>query len=247
MSELTPFSWFLLVLGATGVGISKSGLAGVSLVHVIVFAYVFGAKASTGALLPLLIVGDCCAVWLIGREVDWRYVLRLLPPAFVGVVIGWSLLGKLDEAAFKPLIGIIIILLCFGQLLRMWRPNLFTTIPHTKPFAWSMGILGGITTMLANAAGPVIALYLLAVSLPKLKLVATGAWFFFVLNIVKIPFSANLGFITAESLLINLILAPCVVAGLIFGLMVVRRLPQKVFDTFLLAFTAVAAIRMVLM
>jgi uncharacterized membrane protein YfcA len=165
----------------------------------------------------------------------------------VGVVIGWSLLGKLDEAAFKPLIGIIIILLCFGQLLRMWRPNLFTTIPHTKPFAWSMGILGGITTMLANAAGPVIALYLLAVSLPKLKLVATGAWFFFVLNIAKIPFSANLGFITAESLLINLILAPCVVAGLIFGLMVVRRLPQKVFDTFLLAFTAVAAIRMVLM
>lgn len=177
MPELSPFSWFLLVLGATGVGISKSGLAGVSLVHVIVFAYVFGAKASTGALLPLLIVGDCCAVWLIGREVDWRYVLRLLPPAFVGVVIGWSLLGRLDEATFKPLIGIIIILLCFGQLLRMWRPNLFTTIPHTKPFAWSMGILGGITTMLANAAGPVIALYLLAVSLPKLKLVATGTGF----------------------------------------------------------------------
>ena len=194
MPELSPFSWFLLVLGATGVGISKSGLAGVSLVHVIVFAYVFGAKASTGALLPLLIVGDCCAVWLIGREVDWRYVLRLLPPAFVGVVIGWCLLGRLNEATFKPLIGIIIILLCFGQLLRMWRPKLFTTIPHTKPFAWSMGTLGGITTMLANAAGPVIALYLLAVSLPKLKLVATGAWFFFVLNIAKIPFSANLGF-----------------------------------------------------
>jgi uncharacterized membrane protein YfcA len=212
MSDLSPFSWFLLVLGATGVGISKSGLAGVSLVHVLVFAYVFGTKAS----------------------------------AFVGVVIGWSLLGRLDEATFKPLIGIIIILLCFGQLLRMWRPHLFTTIPHTKPFAWSMGILGGITTMLANAAGPVIALYLLAVSLPKLKLVATGAWFFFVLNIAKIPFSANLGFITTESLLIDLILAPCVVAGLIFGLMVVRRLPQKVFDTFLLAFTAVAAIRMVL-
>lgn len=245
MPELSPFSWFLLVLGATGVGISKSGLAGVSLIHVIVFAQVFGAKASTGALLPLLIVGDCCAVWLIGREVDWRYVIRLLPPAFVGVVIGWSLLGRLDEATFKPLIGSIIIALCCGQLLRMWQPNLFTTIPHTKPFAWAMGILGGITTMLANAAGPVIALYLLAVSLPKLRLVATGAWFFFVLNISKLPFSANLGFISAESLLIDLILAPCVVGGLIFGLMVVRRLPQKVFDTVLLAFTAIAAIRMI--
>ena len=110
-----------------------------------------------------------------------------------------------------------------------------------------MGVLGGITTMLANAAGPVIALYLLAVSLPKLRLVATGAWFFFVLNIAKIPFSANLGFITTESLLIDLVLAPCVIVGLIFGLMVVRRLPQKLFDTFLLAFTAVAAIRMIFM
>ena len=84
MPELSPFSWFLLVLGATGVGISKSGLAGVSLIHVIVFAQVFGAKASTGALLPLLIVGDCCAVWLIGREVDWRYVIRLTSTSVCG-------------------------------------------------------------------------------------------------------------------------------------------------------------------
>ena len=68
MPELSPFSWFLLVLGATGVGISKSGLAGVSLIHVIVFAQVFGAKASTGALLPLLIVGDCCECGLLDER-----------------------------------------------------------------------------------------------------------------------------------------------------------------------------------
>ena len=246
MPELTTFSWVLLVLGATGVGISKSGLAGVSLVHVIIFAHVFGAKASTGVLLPLLIVGDCCAVWLVGKEVDWRYVLRLLPPAFVGVIIGWGLLGRLDEATFKPLIGTIILLLCIGQLIRMYRPTFFTTVPHTQPFAWSMGILGGVTTMLANAAGPVIALYLLAVSLPKLKLVATGAWFFFVLNLGKIPFSINLGFISSKTLFVDLLLAPCVIFGLIFGLMVVRRLPQKLFDTFLLGFTAVVAVRMIL-
>jgi uncharacterized membrane protein YfcA len=107
-----------------------------------------------------------------------------------------------------------------------------------------MGVLGGVTTMLANAAGPVIALYLLSVSLPKLRLVATGAWFFFVLNIGKLPFSASLGLIDRDSLLIDLVLAPCVVAGLVFGLLVVRRLPQKLFDTLLLAFTAVAAVRL---
>ena len=244
MPDLPLMSWLLLALGAAGVGISKSGLAGVSLVHVLIFAHVFGAKASTGVLLPLLIVGDCCAVWLVGREVDWRYVLRLLPPAVVGVVIGWSLLGRLDEAAFRPLIGTIILLLCGGQLARMWRADLFASVPHTHTFAWSMGVLGGVTTMLANAAGPVIALYLLSVSLPKLRLVATGAWFFFVLNIGKLPFSASLGLIDRDSLLIDLVLAPCVVAGLVFGLLVVPRLPQKLFDTLLLAFTAVAAVRL---
>jgi uncharacterized membrane protein YfcA len=244
MPDLPLMSWLLLALGAAGVGISKSGLAGVSLVHLLIFAHVFGAKASTGVLLPLLIVGDCCAVWLVGREVDWRYVLRLLPPAVVGVVIGWSLLGRLDEAAFRPLIGTIILLLCGGQLARMWRADLFASVPHAHTFAWSMGVLGGVTTMLANAAGPVIALYLLSVSLPKLRLVATGAWFFFVLNIGKLPFSASLGLIDRDSLLIDLVLAPCVVAGLVFGLLVVRRLPQKLFDTLLLAFTAVAAVRL---
>ena len=245
MPDLSLASWLLLVLAAVGVGVSKSGLAGVSLVHVLIFASVFGARASTGVLLPLLIVGDCCAVWLVGREVDWRYVVRLLPPAIVGVVIGWALLGRLDEAAFRPLTGGIILLLSGGQLARMWRADLFAQVPHTQAFAWMMGMLGGVTTMLANAAGPVIALYLLAVSLPKLRLVATGAWFFFVLNISKIPFSASLGLISPGTLLVDLVLAPCVVAGLVFGLLVVRRLPQKLFDTLLLAFTAVAAVRLI--
>ena len=245
MPDLSLASWLLLVLAAFGVGVSKSGLAGVSLVHVLIFAGVFGARASTGVLLPLLIVGDCCAVWLVGREVDWRYVVRLLPPAVIGVVIGWALLGGMDEAAFGPLTGGIILLLSGGQLARMWRDDLFAKVPHTQAFAWMMGVLGGVTTMLANAAGPVIALYLLAVSLPKLRLVATGAWFFFVLNISKIPFSASLGLISPGTLLVDLVLAPCVVAGLVFGLLVVRRLPQKLFDTLLLAFTAVAAVRLI--
>ena len=245
MPDLSLTSWLLLACGALGVGISKSGLAGMSLIHVLVFAHVFGAKASTGVLLPLLIVGDCCAVGLIGREVDWRYVLRLLPPAIIGVVLGWVLLGRLDEAAFRPLIGTIILLLCAGQLARMWRADLFASVPHTQAFAWTMGVLGGVTTMLANAAGPVIALYLLAVSLPKLRLVATGAWFFFVLNISKIPFSASLGLIDSQTLLVDLMLAPFVIGGLLVGLLVVRRLPQKLFDTLLLAFTAVAAVRLI--
>lgn len=246
MPDLPPLSWLLLLVGGFAVGVSKSGLAGVSLVQVLAFAVVFGAKQSTGVLLPLLVVGDCCAVWLVGRDVVWSYVAKLLPPALVGVVIGWLLLGRLDEAAFRPFIGTLVLALCGGQLLRMWRGDLFANVPHTRAFAWGTGILSGIATMLANAAGPIVALYLLAVSLPKNRLVATAAWFFLILNLTKIPFSASLGLISPKSLAIDAVLAPCVVVGLVTGRAVVRKIPQKLFDTLLLLFTAVAAVRLLL-
>ena len=100
--------------------------------------------------------------------------------------------------------------------------------------------------MVANAAGPIVAVYLLAVSLPKDRLVATAAWFFLILNVLKIPFSASLGLIDSLSLGIDLVLAPCVVAGLLTGRAIVRLIPQRVFDTLLLAFTACAAIRLII-
>ena len=245
MSELSLIHWALLGLAAAGVGLSKSGLAGVSLLHVLVFAFVFGARASTGILLPLLIVGDLCAIWLVGHGVVWAYVRRLLAPTLVGVVIGWWLLDRLDEQAFRPLIGSIILVLSLGQFLRMRRPDLFANVPHARWFVLTMGMLAGVTTMLANAAGPVVALYLLASALPKTELIATSAWFFLILNVSKVPLSMNLGLIDPSTLAINLILAPAVLLGLLFGRWLVQHIPQRLFDSLLLLFTAIAALRLI--
>jgi len=98
-----------------GVGVSKSGLSGVSMVHVLVFAFVFGARASTGVLLPLLIVGDLCAVGLLGKQALWACVRRLMWPALIGVIVGWLLLDRLNENAFRPFIGVVILTLSGGQ------------------------------------------------------------------------------------------------------------------------------------
>lgn len=245
MPQLAPGEWLLLAIGAVGVGISKAGLAGFGVVHVLIFALVFGAKASTGVLLPLLIVGDVCAVRLVGRDVVWESVRRLMPPAIVGIVIGWLLLDRLDEHVCRPLIGGVILALAAGQLARMWRPELLARVPHSRWFAWTMGILTGITTMLANAAGPVVALYLLAVALPKSQLIATGAWFFLLVNLVKVPFSTNLGLIAPGTLAINAALAPGVVLGLFLGRAFLRRLPQRAFETLVLCLTACAAARLI--
>ena len=109
---------------------------------------------------------------------------------------------------FAPVIGWIILALTVLQLMRMQRPRWFETVPHSRWFAWSMGLLAGVTTMLANAAGPVFAIYCLALSLPKLEMVGTNAWFFFLINAFKVPFSAGLGLIRKDTLLLNAALVP---------------------------------------
>lgn len=245
LAELTSTEWILVTIAAFGIGLSKSGLAGVGMIHVVIFAMVFGARDSTGILLPLLIVGDVCAVKLFGTKVQWAPVKRLLPPALIGVVIGFWMMGRLDEATFKPLVGLIILGLTVTQLFRMWRPSLFDHIPHTTWFAWSLGLLSGATTMLANAAGPIVALFLLAVALPKYQLIATGAWFFLIMNVYKVPFSVALGLISPQTLLMNATLAPIVLLGLLAGRRLVQMIPQRLFDSLLLAFTGIASLRLI--
>ncbi|MEM8736168.1 MAG: sulfite exporter TauE/SafE family protein [Planctomycetota bacterium] len=242
---LTVDQMLLLFIAAMGIGISKCGFAGVSMIHVLIFAFVFGAKDSTGVLLPMLVIGDLLAIWFFGKKVDWKQVRRLLPPAMLGVVIGTLLMDWMDERTFKPTVGVIIFILTAVQVVRIWRPKLFDQIPHQLWFAWTLGLMAGTTTMMANAAGPVVALYLLAVALPKLELVATSAWFFLTINIFKLPFSYWLGLIGGGSLVIDVMFAPGILVGMLAGRWMVNKIPQKQFDSLLLAFTAIAALRLI--
>jgi uncharacterized membrane protein YfcA len=244
MVELAKEQWLLLVVAAIGIGITKSGFSGVSLVHVLIFAHVFGARNSTGIVLPMLIAGDTMAMLMYGKHANWNYVRRMMPPALAGVVIGWWLMRNIDEAAYRPLVGGIILILASMQIIRMFRESFLADVPHTAWFAWSMGVLVGITTMLANAAGPVFGLFLLAIGLPKQEFVATAAWFFLLLNLAKIPFSLNLGLIRGDTLIVNGMLLPLIGLGLLIGRSIVHRIPQRAFDLVILAFSAVAAAQM---
>jgi hypothetical protein len=246
MPDLTPAQWALAVAAAFALGVGKAGLAGLSIVHVLVFAFLFGARDSTGIVLPMLLVGDVCAVLAFHQHAQWRYVRRMLPPACVGVVAGALLMRGMSNASFKPVIGGLILSLTVLQLVRMFRPAWFGAVPHTTWFAWTMGLLAGVATMLANAAGPVFGLYCVAVALPKFEVVGTIAWFFFIINAFKVPFSVGLGLIDGRTLMLNALIAPAVIAGVIGGRWLVHRLPQRTFEILLLAFAALAALRLIL-
>lgn len=246
-SHLTAQQWLLAIAAALLVGLAKSGFGGVGMLIVILMAGVMSGheRESTGAVLPLLLCGDFFAARTFRRHVQWPVFLKMLPPAVLGIAIGYFWMRGLSNTGFKPLIGWIVLLLATLHLARRAMPGFFQNVPHSPWFVWAMGIGAGITTMLANAAGAVVTLFFLAVGLPKLELVATGALFFLVINLLKVPFSLQLGFITPGSLTFNLTLVPFVALGIFGGRFLLHRINQRLFEGLLLALTILSALQMI--
>jgi len=246
MPHLALPHWILAIAAAFSIGVSKAGFTGLSLVYVLAFAFLFGARDSTGIVLPMLLVGDIYAVVTFRRHAQWRYIRRMLPPTCLGIVVAAAFMRRLSESTFEPIVGWIILALTVLQLARMWRPGWFGEVPHARWFSLSMGFLAGVMTMLANSAGPLMVLYALALGLPKLELVGTNAWFFLLINAFKVPFSYELGLIHGGSLALNAALVPAVLAGLVSGRWLTHRIPQKLFDGLMLALAGGAAVRLIL-
>lgn len=242
--DLGGMQWLFALLAGICVGISKSGFAGVSLVTVTLMAQVFEPRESTGALLPLLIFGDVMAVAVYRRHAVWRHVLRMLPPSVLGVVGGYFLMRALPGARFGPVLGVVVFSMVVVHVVVRVRGGVGKPVPDGAFFAWGMGIWGGLATMLANAAGPVMGLYLLALRLPKYELVGTSAWFFLIINVFKVPFSAGLGLITGSSLVLNAMLVPLVLMGTFLGRRMVAHVPQHLFEVILLASAVLASARL---
>jgi len=234
------------VIGAVCAGLSKGGFSGLGLLTVILYASIFGARDSTGIVLPLLIVGDIGAVTIFRQHARWDHIWRTLPLSAAGVVIGTLIMLHLDNASFRPLLGGVILVLTVLQLIRLRWPDLYGAVPHSRPVAWALGLIAGVTTMVANAAGPLVALYYVAIGLPKMEVVGTLAWFFLIINVFKVPFSAGIGVIHGSSLTLDAVLMPAVVVGLLSGRWLIAHISQRMFDSVLLGFAALAALRLML-
>jgi uncharacterized protein len=245
---MQPMQWAIGALAAVMVGISKTGLAGLSALSVAAFAQVFPSKQATGLVLPLLILGDIMAVFIYRRHAQWRHLRKLFPWTAAGVVLGYFALGIVSDRNARYLIGAIIFSL--AALSFWWRSRSAGVEERALSAHWSVGacigIAAGFITLIANAAGPLMAMYFVAMRLPKLEYVGTAAVFFMLLNFFKVPFMVNLGLITWDSLEFNLILAPGVVLGVVAGRWLLARINQSVFEQMVLVLCATAGILLIL-
>ncbi|GAA4188093.1 TSUP family transporter [Microbacterium oryzae] len=245
IAELSPLVWTALALGAIVVGLSKTAVPGGGTLAVALFAAVLPAKDSTGALLVLLILGDMFALLAYRRHADWRVIARMAPAVVLGLVAGWGFLAVADDGWVRRTIAVLLLAVVAVTL---WRRAVQNRSQTEAAFgsgtvaAWTYGGLGGFATMVANAAGPVMSMYFLAVKFPVKAFLGTSAWFFAIINIAKLPFSIGLGIITPSSLLMDLILAPGVVLGAFAGRRLVARMDQRVFDRVVIVLTVVGAL-----
>ena len=242
--HLLPSQWAWLLLSGLLIGMAKGGVKGLTILAVPLLAATFGSKASTGIVLPMLLFGDVIAVHHYHAYVRWPYVLGLLPAAVVGIALAMWIGMDADEAAFDLYLAIVILL---GLGLMLWQE--FRPLPafiiQSKAYAFFFGILGGFTTMIGNASGPVMSVYLLSTRLSKEAFIGTGAWFYLIVNLIKLPLQFFIwDNINTTTLAINLLAFPAIIVGLLLGVRLVNYLPEKAFRYFVMAMTLIISVRL---
>lgn len=256
---MLAFSSWQLLLGTVAaflIGVSKTGVPGIGILVVPLLAAAFGGRASVGTMLPMLIVGDVFAIMWYRRHAQWSRLLELLPWVLVGMALGALLLWRLGEAGdgkdlLEPIIGTLVLVMLGVHLLRLRLGNRLT--PHSPATIAATGTAAGFATTVSNAAGPIMGIYLTSLGLPKEQFMGTSAWYYFAVNLSKLPIFAALSIInpekpiiTLQSLLFNAAVIPVIVAGVYLGRWLLPRIPQKAFDAVVLGLAALAALKLVL-
>ena len=264
MDQLSVYHWVLLAIGSLIMGMSKGGLPGAGNLTVAIYALVLedalgpvGVPLSVGLLLPVLISADLTATLVYRKHTDWKFVVRLLPCFLIGTIIGWLVFDYFQEGSdrvrqLKYVIGGILLTMTALHFFvkakkRIQKDQVESSDDSPKRsiiLGWFFGLVGGVATMLANAAGPVAQLYLLVMRLPKYAFIGTSAWLFLIVNIFKVPFMVDLGIINIDSMSVSWWMFIPAVLGAAIAPFIVKFINQKLFESLVWIFIVIAGVRM---
>jgi len=241
--DLTPGYFLLFLIVAMIIGMAKAGLSGFGLAIIPVMALIFGAKESTGVILPMLIAADIMAVIYYHRNAVWKYIIRILPWAAAGVFIALITGKMVNNNQFRVVMMTVVWIMLILMILNDIRNKKGSEIPGNPLFASLMGLSGGFATMIGNAAGPVFTLYFLAMRLPKKEFIGTGAWLYLIINTGKLPLQALVWKnITWNFLMLDLISIPFIALGILIGIHIVKLFPENIYRYFVIGTTLITSV-----
>jgi len=246
-----PFDLFLPYLfgflAAFFIGMAKTGVPGISLPGILLMSFAFPGQErfSTGAVLPVLIIGDLFAISLYRKKIQWQIISRLFIPTLVGIAGGAWTLAYTSDKDFQVILALVVLGLIFIDIARKYLH--WNSAGQSVFFGPMLGGVTGFTTMYANAGGPPMYVYMAAQHLDKEQYMATWVWLFCIVNLVKLPISCGLGMINSTTLGF---LAWDLLPGLLVGVLLGRRLflwiPEKYFLNVVFAGTLLAVIGMIM-
>jgi uncharacterized membrane protein YfcA len=240
LSGYSALDLLMIFSGAFILGLAKAGLKGIDMLNVTLMALVFGGKASTGIVLPLLCTADIAAVIYYHRHAQWSHLWKLLPWMAVGVLIGVFAGRDMNEALFRKIMAIIIVITVIIMLVMEFRK---ISVSHHPLFAAGTGVSAGITTMLGNLAGAFANLYFLAMQTAKNEFIGTTAWLFLIINLFKLPFQFLIWKnIDEHSLKIDLALLPALALGFWLGVKIVKRIKDDHYRKVVIVLTLIGAV-----
>jgi uncharacterized membrane protein YfcA len=238
MPDLALWQWIAGIAAAFCVGVSKTGVPGLGIMVVPMMVLTVGdARQSAGWLLPMLCIADIFALWYWRRHASAGRLFGLAPWVVAGCVAG-ALALSLPESMIRPLVGCIVLLMLVAYLKRRFTPADAAAEVPGAPY----GVAAGFATTVANAAGPIMSIYLLSKRLPKEEFVATGAWFFFFVNLSKVPIYTYHGLFSSTSLAFDGMMFPAVLGGALTGRWIIHRIPARLFESTVVILTAVSTI-----
>lgn len=223
-----PVFLSVAVLAVFLVGLAKSGLlASIGVVGVPLLTLVMPARDAAGMMLPLLLVMDAIAVFVYRRDVNWKIFWILLPGAIVGTVIAWALSAVVTEAAVRLVIGIIALMF----VLDAWLPlrKKLEGLPPSRGWGTFWGGVAGFTSFVSHTGGPPVQIYMLPLRLPPAIFAGTNAFFFAVVNTLKLVPYFTLGQLSATNMQISALLVPVAIGGMLIGVFLVRRIDTTLF------------------
>jgi uncharacterized membrane protein YfcA len=230
MSEDPVWQIIIGVAAALFIGIAKAGFGGgLGILVTPLAALVYPSRQAIGIVLPLLIVADIFSLYFYWRKWDARNVRWLVPGALAGIIVGIMLIGRLDDHRLGQLIGGIAVSF-IG--IRWFQRLLGVRLEEYHPKQWQgtlFGLIAGVTTTIAHAAGPVVALFMIPQRLPKERFVGTSVLLFALINWIKLPFFLWQGLCTVSTFRESLALMPLVPLGVWLGVWCNRRLSQTWF------------------
>jgi uncharacterized membrane protein YfcA len=237
--------WFPY-LGAFVIGLSKAGFAtGLGMLTTPLVASAMPARQAIGIVLPLLCLADGLTIGFYWKKWDTAAVRYPLIGALVGIAAGMLFVTSVSNRMLALSIGVVGFVMAGLLVVRArWYPHAVYTPRVIDGLA--VGIFSGFSSAIAHAAGPILALFLLAQRMPKDAFVATNALFFTVNNLLKVPPYLVSGLITWETLQLDLRLLPMIPVGVFAGWLTNRLLPQRYFDVLVYVVLLLTSLQLVI-